>query len=102
MLRPAGQHGIYNAQPFRFFDHDAYAANFTVRFLATGGARVDEAPGCDCSASAVPSYTLNGQLDFENSTANGRCTANDFKVCSSDCAAAWGIKTPENVECEVQ
>ena len=41
VLRPAGQHGIYNAQPFRLFDADAYMVNFTMRFLGTKGEAVE-------------------------------------------------------------
>ncbi len=100
LIRPAGQHGIYNAQPFRFFDHDAYAANFTIRFLATAGARVDEPTGCDCSASSVPTYQKDGRPDAPSSLGQTSCTALDIKVCSERCLEAWDIRMPEISNCK--
>ena len=60
LLRPGGQHGIYNAQSFRVFDNDAYAVNFTLRFLISGGADAGHKADCDCSASAPPTFLLDG------------------------------------------
>tara|TARA_B100000674_G_C37092606_1_gene580923 strand:- start:2 stop:313 length:312 start_codon:yes stop_codon:yes gene_type:complete len=100
LLRPAGQHGIFNAQPFRFFDHDAYAANFMVRFLSTGGKSVDEIEGCDCSASQVPDYFLSDEPDAPSSLGIRPCTETDLKVCSERCLQAWDIRTPSLVSCQ--
>lgn len=99
VLRPAGQHGIYNAQPFRVFDADAFMVNFTTRFLGTRGGSVSHEAGCDCSASALPNITLNGEsitpaLDRE-------CTPGDMRLCEASCAQAWGIETPSEAACEV-
>ena len=99
LLRPAGQHGIYNAQPFRFFDHDAYAANFTIRFLATGGKRVDDVEGCDCSSAGAPEYFLGEDAYPPTSLGESLCTSNDMKVCSERCLTAWDIRTPDVVMC---
>ncbi|MCB9665974.1 MAG: hypothetical protein H6732_17845 [Alphaproteobacteria bacterium] len=110
VLRPRGQHGIYNAQPFRVFDADAYMVDFTARFLATGGADVSHEPGCDCSASGVGAFTLDG-VPRSPSGAPEACTrqspfpVNDqdptytLKVCSPACAAAWGLRTPAEAAC---
>ncbi len=98
LLRPTGQHGIYNAQPFRFFDHDAYMVNYTTRFLGTRGARVDQPPGCDCSASLIPQYQLNGREVYPVKN-NMMCIEDDLKLCSAQCADSWGIITNDFVEC---
>ena len=98
LLRPTGQHGIYNAQPFRLFDHDAYMVNYTTRFLGTRGARVDQPPGCDCSASLIPQYKLNGQ-DVYPVKNNDACVESDLNLCGSQCAESWGIITNDLVEC---
>ena len=99
LIRPAGQHGVYNAQPFRFFDHDAYAANFTIRFLATAGSRVDDPSGCDCSASTAPTYQKDGIPDGPSSLGQKTCTAQDLKVCSERCLEAWDIRMPDISDC---
>ena len=100
ILRPAGQHGIYNSQPFRIFDHDTYAANFAIRFLATGGRAVDDVTGCDCSASSVPDYFLSNEPDAPTSLGARACTENDLKICSDRCLRAWDIRTPNVVSCQ--
>jgi hypothetical protein len=97
LLRPAGQHGIYNAQSFRVFDNDAFMVNFTSRFLATGGADASHEPGCDCSASAVGNITRDGAPYFAG--LGRQCTTDDLKVCDATCAAAWGIQTPVEAAC---
>ena len=97
VLRPAGQHGIYNAQPFRTFDADAFMVNFTTRFLGTRGRAVDHPGGCDCSASRMATYALDGQPSYPS--LERACTLADLRVCSPECAAAWGITTPEAVSC---
>ena len=43
-----GQHGIYNAQPFRNFDADAYMVNLP-RHLGTRGRDVTHRSGWMCS-----------------------------------------------------
>jgi hypothetical protein len=90
VLRPAGQHGIYNAQPFRAFDADAFMVNFTTRFLGTAGRNVRHEAGCDCSASAPGAYTLAGA---PHAPVGRACTADALRVCSPECASAWGIET---------
>jgi hypothetical protein len=100
VLRPGGQHGIYNAQPFRAFDADAYSVNLTARFLATRGRVAGHAPGCDCSAAGLPGFTYNGEADtpsFEDG-----CQVDDLRVCDADCAAAWGLWLPEVAACVVE
>lgn len=98
LLRPTGQHGIYNAQPFRVFDNDAYMVNFTTRYLASRGMLVDQPEGCDCSASEIPSYELNGR-PFYPVKRNEACEPNDLHLCNSECAESWGIITQPLVEC---
>jgi hypothetical protein len=100
LLRPAGQHGIYNAQPFRPFDADAFMVNFTTRYLGTRGERVDHLSGCDCSASLIPSYSLNGAPTFP--MRGGRaCGEGELRVCDAACAEGWGIASAPQVECVV-
>lgn len=99
LIRPAGQHGLYNAQPFRFFDHDAYSVNFTVRYLHSGGRLVDDVSGCDCTASQVPTYFLNDMPDAPSSIGATMCKSSNMKVCSTRCLEAWDIRTPTRVEC---
>lgn len=96
VLRPAGQHGIYNAQPFRTFDNDAFMVNFTTRYLGTGGRVTRHEAGCDCSASAVPNFTQNGQ---HLNTVGVLCDETRLRVCDAECAAAWGIRTPAEAAC---
>ncbi len=104
VLRPAGQHGIYNAQPFREFDADAYMVNFTSRFLGSRGTRVDHVSGCDCTATRLPNITLNGES--RNPALRGRnntvCSENMLKLCTPECAEAWGIRTPELSACSTE
>ena len=97
MLRPAGQHGIYNAQPFRSFDADAYMVNFTIRFVASGGADVSHLSGCDCSASDLPNFVLDG--DPVTPGLGRACTTSDMKVCDAECAQGWGLFTPSQATC---
>lgn len=98
MLRPVGQHGIYNAQSFRVFDADAYMVDQTARFLVTGGRTLSHEAGCDCSASGLPSFLLDGEPAFPG--VGRACTTSDLKVCDPVCAAAWGLRTPERAVCE--
>ncbi len=98
LLRPAGQHGIYNPQPFRVFDGDAYMVNFTIRFLGSRGRDASHEPGCDCSASRLGNITVNGVK--QNTALLGvACTESNLKVCSTECANAWGLMTPEESAC---
>jgi hypothetical protein len=99
VLRPHGQHGIYNAQPFRFFDADAFSVNFTLRFLGTRGRVVSQPAGCDCTASRLPTDVLDGEPEF-SALQTRACTADDLRLCDARCAAAWGIETPEVNTCE--
>lgn len=97
MLRPVGQHGIYNAQSFRVFDADAFMVNFTVRYLGSRGAAVSHEAGCDCSASALPAFTVYGEPDDPGLAET--CTEDDMKVCDAECADRWGIETPVEADC---
>ncbi len=99
VLRPHGQHGIYNAQPFRRFDADAYMVNFTLRFLGSRGRDVSHAAGCDCSGTAVPASTLGG-APVHPGLRDRACTPGDLRLCSASCAGQWGLSTPEAVSCE--
>ena len=97
LLRPVGQHGIYNSQPFRLFDVDTYMVNFTVRFLGSRGQNTNHETGCDCSAWDTPQFTVNGEVA---SPGLGEvCTEDDLKVCSDACASAWGFQPIEVAEC---
>jgi hypothetical protein len=96
VLRPAGQHGIYNAQPFRTFDNDAFMVNFTTRYLGTGGRVTRHEAGCDCSASAVPNFTQNGQ---HLNTVGVLCDETRLRVCNAECAEGWGLRTPAEAAC---
>ena len=98
LLRPGGQHGIFNPQPFREFDADAYTVNQTMRFLATGGDTMKHESGCDCSADGLPNFTLRGSP--EHPTLAGGCTVDDLRVCDSTCSEAWGLWMPEESACE--
>ena len=107
LLRPAGQHGIYNAQPFRDFDADAYMVNFTLRFLGSRGAKVEHVEGCDCSASGLPNITVDGKdvnpglFLRRNGQVDQSCQSTDLRVCSRECAAIWGIRTPVESVCRM-
>lgn len=98
LLRPAGQHGIYNAQSFRVFDTDAFMVNFTVRFLGSRGADTSHLEGCDCSASALPAFTRDGEPIYPG--IDEACADDDLKRCDEDCAAGWGIVTPAEAACD--
>ena len=98
LLRPTGQHGIYNAQPFRIFDHDAYMVNFTTRYLGSGGREVDHPEQCDCSASLIPEYTLNGRASYPVKGSSA-CEETNLRLCSDRCSASWGIRSRQVVEC---
>jgi hypothetical protein len=98
LLRPAGQHGIYNPQPFRIFDADAYMVNFTIRFLATRGKDASHESGCDCSAGALGNITVDG-VKQDTALQGQACTASNLKLCSMECASAWGMKTPPEAAC---
>ena len=93
VLRPAGQHGIYNAQSFRTFDADAYMVNMSARFLGTAGGTLQHEAGCDCSSGAVPGLLVNGSEDF-SALGDRACTGEDTKVCDASCTQAWGMVTP--------
>ena len=103
IMRAAGQHGIYNAQPFRVFDTDAYMVNYTTRFLGSRGRLADdlsadaEGNTCDCSASALPRFKLNGTNN--NPAFNRDCEPTDLNLGSPACAAHWDIRTPEENNC---
>ena len=98
LLRPAGQHGIYNSQSFRVFDADAFMVNFTARFLGTRGRDVSHETGCDCSASQIGQFSLDG-IDVYPALIVKACGEDDLNVCSAECAEAWGIITPEASAC---
>ena len=97
LLRPAGQHGIYNAQAFRVFDADAYMVNFTVRYLGSRGKEVGHEEGCDCSASTIPQI-YRGEEPLYPALGGETCTDLDINLCSEECQN-WGITTPQEVVC---
>ena len=97
VLRPAGQHGIYNPQPFRTFDADAFMVNFTTQFLGTRGGSVEHRAGCDCSASGLPAFTVNDEPYYPSF---GRaCTTDELRICNAECTEGWQIETPEVAQC---
>ncbi len=98
VLRPGGQHGIYNAQSFRVFDADAYMVNFTARFIATAGGRTDHLSGCDCSAAETAFITLNGDQAFPV-WGDRECEPDELKLCSDTCTVGWGLEVPEETAC---
>lgn len=97
LLRPSGQHGIYNSQAFRTFDADGYMVDFTVRYLGTRGKNTTHEAGCDCSASGLPRWELNGSPDAP--ALGEACSENDMKVCNATCTQAWGFRTPAMASC---
>ena len=97
LLRPGGQHGIYNAQAFRVFDADAYMVNFTVRYLGTRGAVVEHLEGCDCSASDIPQL-YRGEEALYHALGEAACTDLDLNICADSCDA-WSLHTPEEIVC---
>ncbi len=102
MQRPAGQHGIYNPQPFRRFDSDAYMVNFTARFLRSAGRAVEHVVGCDCSYVKRPHYLVNGQPagpGLENVEFCPDDNPRYGKACSPDCAKVWGLATVPTATC---
>ena len=99
VLRPAGQHGIYNSQAFREFDADAYMVDFTLRFLGSRGAEVSHESGCDCSATDMPPLLLNGEERF-SAFGDRACTSDDLQICDPTCAEAWGLRTPAQATCD--
>ena len=97
LLRPAGQHGIYNAQSFREFDTDAYMVNFTIRYLGSRGRDVDHLAGCDCSASTIPQL-FRDDTELYPALNGEACSENDIKICAEECNG-WGIYSPEQTVC---
>ncbi len=95
MMRPTGQHIIYNAQPFRAFDMDAFMVNLTGQFLGSGGRALPEPTGCDCSAQSIPSWEAYG-LPHYPELKGKPCEPDDLNLCSESCAEAWGITTPSD------
>ena len=66
--------------------------------MGTRGAAVDHLAGCDCSASRVGQFTLDGQPVYPGQTVQA-CGVEDLHVCSPQCAESWGIITPEVSAC---
>ena len=94
---------IYNAQSFREFDADAYMVNFTIRYLGTRGGTVTHEAGCDCSASGLPQFTVDGAVDNPGlflRRADAACIDTDLNLCSESCAQVWDIRTPAQAECK--
>jgi hypothetical protein len=95
LLRPAGQHGIYNPQPFRTFDADAYMVNFTARFLREGGTAASAAhvTGCDCAFVERASFVVDGAPAGPGLSGGPVCpTTEDYgRQCSAQCSNAWGL-----------
>jgi hypothetical protein len=104
LLRPAGQHGIYNPQPFRVFDADAYMVNYTARFMASKGRQVEHVQGCDCSYRSRGGFSFNGQANGPGLDDVATCDdANPVygKICTPACADAWGLHSPPVTACSV-
>ena len=99
VIRPRGQHGIYNAQPFRTFDADTWLVNYTLRFLGTAGRAADIVPGCDCSAQSLGNWALRDAPISPADGLNGSCNETDLKLCSDTCADAWRIPAPVAANC---
>jgi len=102
LLRPAGQHGIYNPQPFRAFDADAYMVNFVARYMATRGRAVTHEAGCDCAYVTRPSFQINGGAAWPGIEDVAACPDNDRRyghACSPACSAAWGLATIPPTTC---
>jgi hypothetical protein len=94
LLRPAGQHGIFNPQPFRAFDADAFMGSFTARYLASRAREVRHEPGCDCTYVTRPAFVVGGETAWPGVPGEG-CPEGDpayGKPCSEACAAAWGFR----------
>jgi hypothetical protein len=103
LLRPAGQHGIYNPQPFRAFDNDAYMVSFTARYMASRATNTRHEPGCDCAYAARPRFEVKGKEAWPGIEDVPACPDNDTnygKVCSPECAAAWGFPVFPVARCE--
>ena len=98
LLRPSGQHGIYNSQPFREFDADTYMVNFTVRFLGTRGEQVSHETGCDCVAADLPSFLRDGEPLYP-ALGTETCGESDMKLCDDSCTTAWGFLPQQTAEC---
>jgi hypothetical protein len=45
----------------------------------------------------MATYALDGQPSYPS--LERACTPSDLRVCSPECATAWGITTPEAVSC---
>ena len=98
LIRPVGQHGIYNPQPFRVFDADAYMQNWNSRFMVSRGVKVSHEAGCDCSGLGYPGYKVKGK-DVWPGISGGACQPSWMKVCSPTCAEAWGFRDVGDVVC---
>jgi hypothetical protein len=100
LVRPAGQHGIYNAQPHRVFDMDAWAVNYTSRFLGTAGRRAVDVPGCDCTADGVPRVLRDGRaVPMQTLGSWQPCDGEKMRICDAACNEAWGFRLPVEVDC---
>ena len=97
LLRPGGQHGIYNAQAFRVFDADAYMVNFTIRYLGSRGKEVNHESGCDCTANTIPQL-YRGEEERYPALGGEACTDLDINICPEECQI-WGFATQEEVVC---
>lgn len=94
LLRPAGQHGIYNPQPFRAFDADAFMVNTTARFMASRARNLKHEAGCDCAYAARPEFEISGKPAAPGVEDVPTCPDGNpayGKVCSASCATAWGL-----------
>jgi len=94
LLRPAGQHGIYNPQPFRRFDADAFMVNFVARYMASRARNVAHEPGCDCAYARRPLFEVHGSPAWPGIEEVPACPDDDTacgKQCSHACAKAWGL-----------
>jgi hypothetical protein len=103
LVRPAGQHGIYNPQPFRAFDADAFMVNLVARYMATRARNLKHEAGCDCAYAARPLFEIDGAPAWPGIEESASCPDDDTaygKVCSPACAKAWGIATIPKTVCK--
>ena len=78
-----------NSQSSRVFDNDTYMVNFTVRFLGSRGA-IPTKPGATALLQICRPLPSTATHHPDSMTPH----RDDIKVCSDDCATAWGLLPP--------
>jgi hypothetical protein len=103
LQRPSGQHGIYNPQPFRAFDADAYMVSFVARYMASRAKNLKHEAGCDCAYAQRPLFEVDGAPAWPGIESVPACPDADTaygKACSPTCAAAWGLTNLPKTVCK--